>query len=119
MLVIFGKYRLFKKILAYRNDYCLTCDKYGTSIYLRSLHVLHVFWVLVLPVGIWKVWHCEECGSHPHRRAQTKLGYRIIGCVLLALFVLINWVEPISDADAGAGWTVRIVSSLGWISSNL
>ena len=54
MLVIHGVYRWGRKLVAYRNDYCLSCAAPRLAFQHRTFDVLHAFWIPLIPIGLWK-----------------------------------------------------------------
>ena len=66
MLVIFGTYNFAKKPVAYRADYCRSCEGERLTLGVRSFDAFHLFWIPVLPLGFWTRWYCGQCQAHPH-----------------------------------------------------
>ena len=75
MLIIHGVYHLWPKRVGFRNDYCLGCDKPRRSFAVRTFDVGHLFWIPILPVGLWKHWKCSECGRDPHVHVRTRRSF--------------------------------------------
>src|SRR5262249_35658489 len=91
MLVVYGIYKVARRIVAFRNDYCLSCAAPRLAYRHRTFDILHVFWLPVLPLGMWKRWHCSACGNDPHRQFRTSRGMKWLGIALLAFFALVFW----------------------------
>jgi ribosomal protein S27AE len=117
MLLVHGRYFWRRTIVAYRNDFCLSCDKARVAWQHRTFDVLHVFWVPVLPLGFWKRWHCGECGGNPHANPRTRKGFKWLGVAALALFTLAAWGVPASEPrdDLVFLWSVRLGGPLATI----
>jgi ribosomal protein S27AE len=95
MLLIHGRYFWGRTLLAFRNDYCLTCKAPRLAYLHRTFDVFHIFWIPVLPLGFWKRWHCGTCGNNPHARVTTSVALKWVGVVLLALFAAVTWVPDV------------------------
>ena len=113
MLVIHGRYFLARRILAFRNDYCLACAAPRLALRHRTFDVLHVFWIPLLPLGFWKRWHCSSCGQDPHAQVRTSRAVKWIGVGLLAFFGVVGWLAPIKPGDEVVTWFMRIGLPLG------
>ena len=112
VLVIHGTYHWQRRLLAFRNDYCLTCGQPRLAYLHRTFDVLHVFFVPILPLGFWKRWRCAACGENPHARVATARSLKWVGIVLLLLFTVVFWtVTPGrtggKDDDPAMIWTFR------------
>jgi hypothetical protein len=99
MLVIHGIYHWRPKRIAFRNDYCRACKAQTVSVLIRTLDVLHLFWIPILPLGAWSRWFCMRCNSRPHHAVVTRRGFKIAGAGALALMTLGVWVPLPPDAD--------------------
>jgi len=110
MLVLHGTYFWWRKIVAYRNDYCLTCAAERVAFQHRTFYVHHIFWVPVLPLGWWKRWHCSECGSDPHANPRTRRGFKWAGVAVLALISVSGWAVSVQEQpdDVAFIWGLRL-----------
>jgi len=115
MFIIHGAYHFWPKRVAFRNDYCLTCGRAGRAVAIRTFDVGHIFWIPILPVGLWKHWRCTVCGKDPHASPKTRRSFKWAGLVCLTLFSAVSWAVPIeSDPDsAWVGWVFRIAGPIG------
>jgi len=109
VLIIHGTYHWKPKRIAFRNDYCRKCEAERLSVLVRTIDVLHVFWIPILPLGVWSRWFCRTCGGRPHEVTRTRRGFKIAGAVILALMSAVTWV-PMPDAkdDMAMIWALRI-----------
>lgn len=96
MLIIHGRYFWGRRVLAFRNDYCLTCKAPRLAFLHRTFDVFHLFWIPVLPLGFWQRWHCDRCGADPHERVTTSVVFKWIGVVLLAVFAAVTWAPDVA-----------------------
>lgn len=114
MIVIHGVYHVAHQMVAYRNDYCRTCDAPRLAFQHRTFDILHVFWVPVLPLGLWSRWRCSACNTHPHQRVRTNRGMMWAGVMCLLLFTVAFWeVDP--GQDAAFTWSMRVAAPLGTV----
>ena len=118
MLVIHGTYQWGRKLVAYRNDYCLTCKAPRVAFQHRTFDVHHFFWIPILPLGLWKRWHCSVCGNDPHASLRTRRSLKWAGIAILVLMALSGWaVSPDEKPDDLVFiWAIRIGGPLavGW-----
>jgi hypothetical protein len=109
MLLIHGVYHFWPKKVAFRNDYCLSCEAPRRSIAIRSFDVGHVYWVPLVPVGFWKHWACTVCRRDPHANPKTRRWLKWIGLVCLLLLSATFWSVP-TNADLGVlPWIMRLL----------
>jgi hypothetical protein len=109
MIVIHGTYTLARRIVAYRNDYCLSCGTQRVALCDRSFYVLHISFIPILPLGFWKKWRCSVCGQDPHERVGTRKAYKWAGTALLGFMSLAMWFAPIERGEEAMMWGMRIV----------
>lgn len=113
MLLIHGTYHWSRRLLAFRNDYCLACAAPRLAFLHRTFDAFHIFFIPVLPLGYWKRWLCGECGANPHRRPTIARPLKWIGIGLLVVGSIVFWTTAPdarggSDADPVMVWTFRI-----------
>src|SRR5690349_18590252 len=95
MLILFGSYRYGRRRVAFRDDFCLTCDRECVSQCVRSLKVAHLFFVPLVPMGLWREWFCLSCGRDPHTRVRPSRTLLMLGVPCLLLASLAAWAMPI------------------------
>ncbi len=110
LFIVFGSYHWWKKITAFRHDYCRNCEEDITAHLIRTFDVVHIYWIPVFPYGMWGRWRCEECGIHPHvNNIRTRKSFKILGVIVLSFLALIMWApQPTQDADMEIIWGMRI-----------
>lgn len=117
MIILSGVYSFKRKLVGYRNDFCLSCEAPRRAHEVRSLDVIHIFFVPVLPLGFLRHWRCSVCGSDPHFYPRTRKGFLWAGIVILAIFTAVVWLTP--DSAAGdsvlAFWAMRIAYPIGLV----
>lgn len=110
MFIVTGAYHFWPKRVAFRDDYCLSCQAPRRSIALRTFDVGHIYWIPILPVGFWKHWKCTVCNRDPHVNPKTRRSFLWAGLLCLVAVSVISW-EVRSDADLGViGWILRIAA---------
>jgi hypothetical protein len=109
VLILHGVYAFSKKVVGYRNDYCLKCNAPRRALQVRSFKVLHLFFVPLVPLGLWREWECSVCGSDPHAQVGTRKSMKWAGVVALIVVAVIAWVGPTKDEkDVEFMWAMRI-----------
>ena len=114
MIVIFGLYHWLPRLVAFRADYCCHCESATTSVLVRTLDVLYIYWIPVLPVGRWSRWFCKACARRPHVAPRTRRdGFKMAGAIILALMILLFWfgVSP-GAVEPSVLWTGRLLFPL-------
>jgi hypothetical protein len=112
MLIVVGRYFFKPKRLAFRNDFCLTCNQPRRSARIRTFDVAQIMFIPILPLGFWKRWLCSACGRDPHANTKTRRPFLWVGLVIAILLAALVWVMPI-DPDIVAGtWVFRIAMPL-------
>jgi hypothetical protein len=113
MFITGGVYHFRPKRLAFRNDYCLACQHSRPSVQVRTLDVVHIFWIPILPLGIWKRWLCDTCGRETNVEIRTRRSFKWAGLVVLLLLAVISWAAPVEPDSRIMIWVLRIGGSLG------
>ena len=113
MLIVQGIYHFRPRLLAFRSDYCLSCENARRSVKVRSFDVLHIFWIPLLPLGFWKRWVCTVCSRNPHANVKTRRPFKWAGLVALLALALIFWMAPAGPNDVLLSWLFRVASPLG------
>jgi hypothetical protein len=79
MEIVVGRYRFAQRVLAFRRDFCLSCDSERVAYLVRSFDALHLYWVPLVPLGFLKRWTCATCKNPPHRRVKTSKPMKVFG----------------------------------------
>jgi hypothetical protein len=58
---------------------------------MRTLDVWHLFYIPLLPVGLWRRWHCAVCGGNPHVSPKTSRTYKWLGLAVLVVLSFFGW----------------------------
>lgn len=115
MFIIHGVYRWWPKRVAFRNDYCRSCQAPRRAIATRTFDVGHIFWIPLVPVGFWKHWSCATCRRDPHAATRTRRIFKWIGLVCLILLSIMFWATDINAEHGSVSWALRILPTGGAI----
>jgi hypothetical protein len=113
MLVVHGVRQLRPKRIAFRNDYCLTCQQPRRSVLIQTLNFWHVYWIPVVPLGFRKRWVCITCERPPHVVRKTRRPLLRVALVLLLISSGISWVNPVNPDAVVIWWFFRIGAPIG------
>ncbi|GAA5165690.1 hypothetical protein [Viridibacterium curvum] len=115
MLIFYGAYRVFPKLTAYRADWCNLCKKEVVSHQYRHFHIGHLYWIPLLPLGMYRKWVCSSCNRDPHTRVRTTAGIYVGGMfgfgLLLLLLVLAD--DIVADAATRYGLIAACCAGIG------
>ncbi len=112
-MLVHGVYHFWPKRVAFRNDYCLSCEAPRRAIATRTFDVGHIFWVPLVPVGFWKHWACTVCRRDPHVNPKTRPAFKWIGLICLLLLSGMFWATPIDASVSILGWLLRVGPLVG------
>ncbi|MGC4043079.1 MAG: hypothetical protein QM758_04680 [Armatimonas sp.] len=100
MLIIWGFHRFARKLIGYRNDYCLNCNREQVSEWQKSFHMGHLYWIPLIPLGIRREWFCTVCGANPHARVATSKGFkRFVAGIFLLITIFFTTFAVIATAN--------------------
>ena len=94
MFVIYGMYRWGKKFIGYKSGFCHQCQTNTIWHRLRFFAVIHIYWIPLIPLWLFKVWICDKCQQSP-KAPDTMGGIILFGIgglffALLSLFFLLT-----------------------------
>jgi hypothetical protein len=112
MLVTTGVYRFARRELAFRNDFCLSCEAPTVALCVQTFDCFHVFWIPLLPLGFRCRWMCMHCGSDAHARVRTSRRVKALAVFLLCAVALAAWLAPSAPGEQVAIWVMRILLPL-------
>ncbi|MBL4770870.1 MAG: hypothetical protein JKY61_06945 [Planctomycetes bacterium] len=94
MIFFQGFYHFLPKTTAFRRDYCRSCQEVRTLTQIRTADFYHLYWIPVLPLGLWKRWKCAGCGNKPYRHTKTSRAAKAFLALVLAVITFEFWFEP-------------------------
>ena len=107
MLLLHGHYKFFRRRVAVRNVWCTVCKEPRLAIGIRSIVVIHLFWIPILPIARVTDWACATCGKNPKENLSVRPASMRWPLVLAGLFVvaglwaLVETLRTGEDALAG------------------
>ncbi len=107
MVLIHGVYNFRPRRVAFRNDWCRRCRTVRLAVAVRSIDVLHVFWIPLVPIGAWTRWFCSTCLAQPHAPPGTRRGIKFAGVVVLGLMSTAMWAS-MPEAEPWLLWLLRL-----------
>ena len=115
MLIVRGAFHFRPKRVAFRDDYCLSCQAPRRAVAVRTFDVGHIFWIPILPVGFWRHWACSVCGRDPHARSKARRYFKWAALSSLVSASALFWAVPVDSEFAIGSWICRIAAPLGAI----
>lgn len=103
-------YRFRPKVVAFRNDFCLTCSSERRALQVRTFNILSFHGLPLIPVGFWKRWQCTSCSRSPGYNPRSRRKFAITLAVLAAAFGVIFWGLPIEPNQAELWLVIRLIS---------
>lgn len=115
MFIVTGAYHFWPKRVAFRDDYCLSCQAPRRSIAVRTFDVGHIYWIPILPVGFWRHWKCTACDRDPDVSSKTRRSFLWAGLFCLVAVSAILWGALSATDLGGSGWILRIAAPVAAI----
>jgi hypothetical protein len=97
------------RTVAYRSDFCLSCEAPSRADQIRSLKAYRILYVPVLPLGFWREWQCSECGRDPHRYAGSSRQIVWVAVAFLGACAIVGIRESFETQDFATAWLMRLV----------
>jgi hypothetical protein len=112
-MIVLGIKRFGPQVVAFRNDFCLTCNGPRMSVLVRSFEAMHLYWIPIVPLFWRKRWTCSECGADPHARVASGSLTLVAFALLLLVLGAAAWSMPVDPADPALSWGMRVLPPLG------
>lgn len=103
-------YRFRPRVVAFRNDFCLTCNTARRAVEVRTFNILSFHGLPILPVGFWRRWQCTSCSRRPGYNPRSRRKFAITLALLAAAFAVIFWLLPVEPDQAAVWLVIRILS---------
>jgi hypothetical protein len=110
-MVIHGTYRFGKKLVACRNTYCTTCKAPVFAEGFRSILVLHIFFIPILPFGTDVRWYCTRCKREADAGRPSR-PFILVAGILCGLLLVFIGVMIALQANDPTGYWVSLFGSL-------
>jgi len=104
--LVLGFSRFDPKVVAFRNDFCLSCGVPRRAHQVKTQNFLTFLLVPIFPLGNQRRWVCSVCNRNPH--AQPNLA-KIGQWAIVAFFAISSAGAWIGLDDVVATWFGRIV----------
>lgn len=80
--------------VAFRNDYCLSCDAPRLATCVRSFDVVTAGILPVIPLGFIYRWYCTTCERLTNRGTRIRYGHKAAAVAVLTGLTLAFWLIP-------------------------
>lgn len=108
MYIIFGRYRFGEKRVGVRKDFCNYCEDERLTERRRTLDFGHLYWIPLVPLGLYWHWHCATCGRDPRARYRTSYkALKIIAAVAVGIIFLATFLITEEKGEALIAWGFR------------
>lgn len=105
--MVFGFRRFNPKIVAFRNDFCLSCGRPRRAYQVRTHNFLTILFVPVFPLGSWHRWACSVCDRSPHAQPNLAKIWQWVIVGALAFASIGAWIGL--GEDIIATWFGRLL----------
>jgi len=109
MLIVYGAHRFKRTRVAYRRDFCLTCEQERIIFWIRSFLVGHLYGIPNLPLWFRKERRCSSCSQDPATRTRTSANLVAVFAALIAVVALMMSIGVVADPKAREPVFVLIV----------
>src|SRR5579859_7679990 len=97
------------RIVAYRNDYCLSCEAPSRAHQIRSFKVYQLYYIPVVPLGFWREWQCAECQRDPHNYPGTSRKIWWLAVIFAGFFAITGIITSFEQQDSALTvWVMRL-----------
>jgi hypothetical protein len=115
-----GIYYFGSKRVACRNDYCTVCREPTLGEGRRSIVVLHLFFVPLLPLGMKTRWFCIACRQETDAKRPSRKGILIAGMGFGGLMALVGVTGMTEGHEllpglGLVGFGLGLMALLGWM----
>jgi hypothetical protein len=106
LIILQGVYSLGKKIVAYRNDVCLTCAGPRRIYGLRSFRIYHIFFLPLIPLGFGRIWRCSVCSLDPKLNTGAEMVWAWAWCILFGIMSITGWLD--AQSHPRSVWSILV-----------
>jgi len=98
-----------RQLVAYRNDFCISCNAPRLAHQVRSFKIYHLYYIPIVPLGFWREWECSECGRDPHAYPGTPRNLRWMMVLFAAFFAITGVIASFDGQDSAmTKWLMRL-----------
>ena len=104
----FGMYHFARKKVAFRNDFCVRCRAPRLAVCERSLDVVSLRGLPILPLGRFRRWYCRECRWPTELVITVRRLAKALPFAFIAAFVTVLWRARVDSPQEAGLWIARI-----------
>jgi hypothetical protein len=109
--VVLGWQELWRRPIAFRNDFCVHCQAERVAVQVRSFYFGHLYRMPFLPLFYWRRWLCARCGENPHELSTFRI-FKTWLSILIGLLAALAWyVTPEPEASSRVWWFRFLLTS--------
>jgi hypothetical protein len=87
-------------IVAYRNDFCVSCDAPRRAHQVRSFKAYQFYYIPIIPLGFWRDWECSECGRDPHTYPGGPKNMKWVIVLFAGFFAITGVIASFDQQDS-------------------
>jgi hypothetical protein len=97
------------QVVAYRNDFCVSCNAPRRAHQIRSFKAYQLYYIPIVPLGFWRDWQCSECGRDPHVYSSALRRTRWVIVGFAGFFAITGVIASFEEQDSAAiVWLMRL-----------
>jgi hypothetical protein len=89
-----------RSVVAYRNDFCVSCNVLRRALQVRSFKAYQLYSIPIIPLGFWRDWECSECGRDPHAYPGSPQNIKWMAVFLAGLFAITGVIASFDQQDS-------------------
>jgi hypothetical protein len=89
-----------RSIVAYRNDFCLSCNAPRRAHQVRSFKVYPIYYIPLIPLGFWRDWLCSACGRDPHAYPGSTKNIKWLIVIFAGIFAITGVIASFDQQDS-------------------
>lgn len=114
MLILHGTYRFGQKKIGVRRDLCLSCNRECIAEEWQSFRVHHIFFIPLIPLGMYKEWHCTLCNADPRYKSSASRLLKILSGLFMFMLLMATigvWCGTSDNpGEMPIIWTLRLLA---------
>jgi hypothetical protein len=88
-----GTYHIGKKVVAFRNGYCVSCAATRRIDGIQAFKIFHLLFVPLVPLGFARIWRCSVCHYNPNADLRVGLAGKWFWALLFGIVSVTGWFE--------------------------
>jgi hypothetical protein len=82
---------------------------------IKTLDVWHIYWIPLLPLGVYGRWRCLYCGEPPDVAGTARQSIKILAAIAAVILAIPFWLTPVEPGTAVVVWSLRLACSIAAI----